>query len=160
MGDQNKIAVFYSNSEEDTYCLAKKIGQSLQGNELIFLSGELGAGKTVFVRGLAAGLGLQDDSLVCSPSFTLVNVYYGRVPVYHVDLYRLEGEEEVAELGLEDYLGTGVMAVEWSEKIGRALGGVKKLEVVIEVLNPEERKIVVSGLEDFPEVLKALGQEE
>lgn len=160
MGDRNKIAVFYSNSEEDTYSLAKKIGQSLQGNELVFLSGELGAGKTVFVRGLAAGLGLQDDSLVCSPSFTLVNVYYGRVPVYHVDLYRLEREEEVVELGLEDYLGTGVMAVEWSEKIGRALGGVKRLEVVIEVLNPEERKIVVSGLEDFPEVLKALSQEE
>ncbi len=154
-----KTAVYDSNSEEDTFNLARKIGESLRGTELIFLSGELGAGKTVFVRGLAAGLGVEDESLVCSPSFTLINVYTGRVPLYHVDLYRLEGEEEIEGLGLEDYLGEGVMAVEWSEKMGRTFCEIKRLEVVIEVTGQERRRIIIKGLENFPEVLSFLENE-
>jgi len=159
MEDQIKTIIFNSGSEEDTYSLAKKIGQSLPGPTLIFLTGELGAGKTVFVRGLAAGLGVEDESLVCSPSFTLVNVYQGRMPLYHVDLYRLENEEEIADLGLEDYLGEGVMAVEWSEKMGQLFHEVKRLEVVIEVVDHEKRIITIKKLDDFPEVFKAIAQQ-
>lgn len=156
--NQIKTVVFESYSEEDTINLARKIGQSLKGTELIFLSGELGAGKTAFVRGLAAGLGVEDESLVCSPSFTLVNVYTGRVPLYHVDLYRLEGEEEIEELGLEDYLGEGVVAVEWAEKMGRVFCEIKRLEVLFEVMDQDKRKIIIKGLENFPEVLSTLGK--
>ncbi|MBC7363162.1 MAG: tRNA (adenosine(37)-N6)-threonylcarbamoyltransferase complex ATPase subunit type 1 TsaE [Candidatus Aminicenantes bacterium] len=148
--------VFETDSEEETYALAKYVGQSLSGKEVIYLTGELGAGKTVFVRGLAAGLGVEDESSVCSPSFTLVNVYQGCLPLYHVDLYRLEDEEEIADLGLEDYLGEGVMAIEWSEKMGQAFRGIKKLEVSIEVISQEKRKITIRGLENFPELHKVI----
>jgi tRNA threonylcarbamoyladenosine biosynthesis protein TsaE len=151
--------VFKTDSEEATYALAKNIGQALAGSEVICLTGELGAGKTVFVRGLAAGLGVADESSVCSPSFTLVNVYQGRVPLYHVDLYRLEDEVEIADLGLEDYLGEGVMAIEWSEKLGQTFRGVKKLEVDIKVLSHEKREIIIRGLENFPELHKLIKAE-
>jgi len=90
---------------------------SFGGREVVLLFGELGAGKTVFARGIAAGLGLEDPNRVCSPSYTLINIYPARVPVIHIDLYRLEGPEETEDLGWEDFLGQGVIVVEWAEKL-------------------------------------------
>lgn len=104
-------------SEEETFLLATKLARQLAGNELILIRGELGAGKTILVKGLAYGLDVTAPEAVCSPSFTLVNIYRGRVELIHVDLYRLENPDEIADLGLEDYLGTGVMAVEWAERL-------------------------------------------
>lgn len=136
---------FITASPEETFELAKKLGKALEGNEVILLIGELGAGKTLFVRGLAAGLGVSDETYVCSPSFTLINIYEGRVPLYHLDLYRLEKAEEMTELGLEDLLGNGVLAIEWAEKLPFEIKGVKLIKIIIEVPGKNRRKIKVSG---------------
>ena len=82
------------------------------------LVGELGAGKTQFIKGLAAGVGIGNPTYISSPSFTLINEYPGKIPFYHIDLFRLEREKEAEELGLEDYFqGEGITAIEWADKI-------------------------------------------
>lgn len=108
----------YSLSEEETFELGRKAARSLRGGELILLEGELGAGKTVFARGVAAGLGVRPED-VCSPSFALVQEHRtGRLPVFHVDLYRLDRPEELASIGFEEILAAGgVVLVEWAEKL-------------------------------------------
>lgn len=144
-----------TNSEEETIELARKLGQLFVGDEIVLITGELGAGKTVFVKGLASGLGVPEESAVCSPSFTLVNVYQGKVPFYHVDLYRLEDPEEIADLGLEDYFGTGVVAIEWAERLPFEIKNGKIIKVAIKVGEGEERTIDISGLENLPEIAQA-----
>jgi|YNPBryunderm2012_1023409.scaffolds.fasta_scaffold00009_11 tRNA threonylcarbamoyladenosine biosynthesis protein TsaE len=139
--------VFWTESEEDTFYLGEKLGRELAGDELVLISGELGSGKTVFVKGLASGLGVKDVSLVCSPSFTLVNVYEGNFPLFHVDLYRLEEPDEITDLGLEDYLGQGVVAVEWAERLPGELLWCRTVRVVIKVEDQDRRKILIRGLE-------------
>jgi tRNA threonylcarbamoyladenosine biosynthesis protein TsaE len=138
--------VFTTGSEEETFELAKNLGQSLRGDEVILLIGELGAGKTLMVGGLAAGLGVSDETYVCSPSFTLLNIYEGRVPLYHLDLYRLEDAQEIADLGLEDWLGSGVVAIEWAEKLPFEIKGVRVIEIFIEVVGDNQRRLKISGL--------------
>ena len=86
--------------------------------DVTVLVGELGTGKTQFIKGLAAGVGVGNSTYVSSPSFTLINEYTGRIPFYHIDLFRLNAEKEAEELGLEEYLnGDGVTAIEWADKI-------------------------------------------
>lgn len=103
-----------SGSEEDTYQAGFSLGQKCAPGTVIAMRGDLGAGKTVFVRGLAAGLGLS--ARVTSPTFTIVNEYPGTVPLFHFDMYRLSGSDDLFEIGWEDYLSRrGVCAVEWSE---------------------------------------------
>lgn len=108
---------FSSSSEEETFALAKELAQGFQGDEVLLLTGELGAGKTVFTKGVAAGLGLNDVNQVCSPSYTLINVYNAAVSIVHIDLYRLENKAEIENLGWEDYLGNSVILIEWAEKM-------------------------------------------
>ncbi len=133
-------AVHRTGSERGTLALARKLGRSLRGDEVVFLVGELGAGKTVFAKGIAAGLGVKDSRSVCSPSFTLLNIYRGRVPVYHLDLYRLEGQAEIRDLGFEEYIGEGVVLVEWGEKIGFPMRAVV---VRIEIGRGDRRTITI-----------------
>src|SRR3954469_13996021 len=98
-----------SHSVAQTKGWGKRLGKLLQSGEIIGLTGELGAGKTCFVRGLAEGLGVGKESWIRSPTFTLINEYHGRLPVYHIDLYRVSGANELAGLNLRDYLyGDGV----------------------------------------------------
>ncbi len=105
-----------SRSARETRRWGKKLGRLLKGGEVIGLTGELGAGKTCFVRGLAEGLGVDKKAWVRSPSFTLINEYTGRLPVYHVDLFRLRDPRELEELNLREYLfSDGVSVVEWFE---------------------------------------------
>ena len=106
-----------SNSEAETMDIAAELAGRLRGDEVILLSGELGAGKTVFTKGICRGLGLEDIHSVGSPSYTLVNIYSARVTVYHMDLYRLGGEADINDLGWEDFLGEGVIVIEWADKI-------------------------------------------
>lgn len=95
--------------------LGEKIGEQLKAGDVVALVGELGAGKTTFMQGLAQGLGVT--GYVKSPSFTIVNKYEGRLPVYHLDLYRLGDVNEIYELGIEEYLhGDGICVIEWAEK--------------------------------------------
>jgi tRNA threonylcarbamoyladenosine biosynthesis protein TsaE len=126
--------------ENETFELAKKLAESFQGREVVLLTGELGAGKTVFAKGIAAGLGLEDVDHVCSPSFTLVNIYQAKCPVFHIDLYRLEKNSEIEDLGWEDYLDRGVVIVEWAEKLKMEVEAIK---ISIEVLDDETRKITI-----------------
>ena len=94
----------------------RKLGKLVQGGEIIGLVGELGTGKTAFVRGFAEGIGVGKDAWVRSPTFTLINEYNGRLPVYHIDLYRVAKPEEQAGLNLREYLyGDGVSLIEWFE---------------------------------------------
>ena len=104
-----------TNSEEATSAAGEELARRLAAGDVVLLYGELGAGKTAFVRGLARGLGAPVEE-VSSPTFTLVQEYQGRLPLYHVDLYRLE-PAEVDDLGLEELVsGDGVVAIEWAER--------------------------------------------
>ncbi len=129
-----------TRSDEETFELARKMAAGFAGTEVVLLVGELGAGKTVFAKGLAAGLGVADPGIVSSPSYTLVNVYEGRHRVFHIDLYRLEGEAEIADLGWEDMLGQGVVIVEWAEKLTFPVDAVR---VRIETTGDDERRITI-----------------
>lgn len=105
---------FVSHSVNDTYAFAKKIADKLKGGEVIILRGDLGAGKTTFTKGLAKALGVEET--VTSPTFTYVKEYYGRLPLYHFDMYRVADADEVYELGLEEYFYKGgVVVVEWNK---------------------------------------------
>ena len=110
-----------TGSEAETRAVARQMAAGLRAGDVVLLEGSLGAGKTVFARGLAEGLGVDPEE-VRSPTFTLVNIYRGRVPVYHIDLYRIGKPADLAEIGLEEFLGTdGVALVEWPDRLGRFL---------------------------------------
>ena len=112
---------FISHSEAETEALGEKLARSLpERGAVIAMYGELGAGKTAFVRGLARGL--EVDGTVTSPTFTIVNEYEGRTPLFHFDMYRLGSSDELFDIGWDDYLARGgVCAVEWSERVSDAL---------------------------------------
>ncbi|MHB1001678.1 MAG: tRNA (adenosine(37)-N6)-threonylcarbamoyltransferase complex ATPase subunit type 1 TsaE [Armatimonadota bacterium] len=114
MADQT--VVFQTNSPEETEALGDRIGSALEPGTFIALFGDLGAGKTTLTKGIAKGLDVPD--LVHSPTFNLIHEHYGRLPVYHFDVYRLHGSEDMFDLGYEEYFyGDGVALVEWAEKI-------------------------------------------
>jgi tRNA threonylcarbamoyladenosine biosynthesis protein TsaE len=134
---------FITRSAGETQAAAEALARGFEGNEVVFLVGELGAGKTVFAKGLAAGLGLENVDRVCSPTFTIMNVYPARVPVYHFDLYRLGKGAEVRDLGFEDYIGEGVVIVEWAERMADAYPAI---EVTIEVGSDDRRTIRIRNI--------------
>jgi tRNA threonylcarbamoyladenosine biosynthesis protein TsaE len=112
---------FQSASAEETFELGKSLGEQLVGGEILLVNGPLGAGKTVFVKGLAQGLGINQDE-VTSPSFTLVNPYAGRLPLFHIDLFRLDtGASAAHAVDLEELFGDehAVIVIEWAERLGR-----------------------------------------
>ena len=109
-----------SQEPGETFSLGKKLGKQLAGGEILLLSGALGAGKTIFVKGIAAALGIDPDE-VTSPSFTLVNPYAGRLPLFHIDLYRLDqGASAAHAVDLDELLGNehAVIVIEWAERLG------------------------------------------
>ena len=112
---------FITNTPEETEALGARLARALEPGAVVAFTGDLGAGKTAFVRGLARGLGIQDR--VTSPTFTIVNEYEGgRLPLFHFDLYRLGCADELFDIGWEDYLARGgVCAVEWSERMEELL---------------------------------------
>ena len=122
------------------------MGRFLQPGSLIALSGELGSGKTVFVKGLANGLGGDRRYPISSPSFVLVNEYPGRIPLYHIDLYRLSKGTDLEEMGLEEYFyGNGVTAIEWAEK-ARSLVPSRHIWIDIQWTGPSNRTLVVRAV--------------
>lgn len=107
---------FYTESAEQTIGLGEKIGSFLRPGDVIALQGTLAAGKTTITKGIARALGITED--ITSPTFTLISVYEGRLPLYHMDVYRLEGSADFSDLGAEEMLyGNGICVIEWSEKI-------------------------------------------
>ena len=129
-----------TQSEEETAAVARELASDLKASDVILLSGNLGAGKTAFVRGLAAGLGIDPEE-VSSPTFTLVHEYRGgRLTLYHADLYRLE-KVATEELGLEEMgISDGVLAIEWPDRLSHALPGARTIE--IEIVDETTRQIV------------------
>ena len=117
-GSPGASHTLFSLSEQETIEIGRTIGRGLRGGELVLLEGELGLGKTVLAKGIAVGLGVDRDE-VTSPSYTLVQEYEGgRVPLFHLDLYRLETVEDLGSIGLEEILaGGGVVLVEWGERL-------------------------------------------
>lgn len=107
---------FVTSSPEETVELGKKIGRMLKNGDVIAMQGTLAAGKTTITKGIAAALGIEDT--ITSPTFCLISEYQGKMPLYHMDVYRLNGAEDFAELGTDDMIyGNGVSIIEWSEKI-------------------------------------------
>ncbi len=107
---------FHSSSVEESVALGKKIGAFLKKGDVLALQGPLAAGKTTITKGIAQALGVEDT--ITSPTFCLISEYQGRLPLYHFDVYRLQGSDDFANLGAEDMLyGDGVCLIEWSEKI-------------------------------------------
>ena len=144
-----------SNSPDDTLKLGARIGELASGGDIFLLVGSLGAGKTCLTQGIARGLGIAENTP--SPSFVLVRQFYGRLPLYHIDLYRLDNINEIADLGLDDYLyGDGVCVVEWAEK-GLSLLPREHLMIEIGYLGDTERRLLFQpGSQRYREMLSRL----
>ena len=129
-----------SHSPEETEAIGRRFAAGLKPGDVVALTGEIGAGKTTFVRGLAEGLGVEPRS-VASPSFVLVREYRGRIPLYHADLFRLEGLPDALTIGIEDFYGQGgVTVIEWADHVPDVLPE-KHLEVRFEVVDAETRRL-------------------
>jgi tRNA threonylcarbamoyladenosine biosynthesis protein TsaE len=132
-----------TKSTEETIELGKKIGAFLLPNDVIALTGQLGAGKTTLIQGIAAGLGVKD--YVTSPTFIIINEYEGRLPLYHIDLYRLDEGLAVADLGSEEYFRRGgVCVIEWAERL-KGLLPQKTEKIELKIIAEEEREICLSS---------------
>ncbi len=141
-GSFEKIYELGKVSQRKLVAFGEELGRVLTGGETILLYGEIGAGKTTFVRGLASGLEVP-EALVRSPTFNIVNTYPGRLDLIHVDLYRIHCEEEIVDLALEDLLDDNtVMAIEWPEKYSKYVTG-NSLQIHIEHVSEEERDVVL-----------------
>jgi len=134
-----KSFVVLSSSAGQTRNIGMKLGKVTGAGDIILLVGSLGAGKTCLTQGIARGLGIHEYTV--SPSFVLVREYQGKLPLYHIDLYRLERLEEVSQLGLDDYFsGNGVCVVEWADK-GLGVLPQEHLLIEIEIISPIKRKL-------------------
>lgn len=131
--------VLRSGSEEETRRIGLRLGETLRPPRVVLLSGELGAGKTVFTQALAAGLEVEDPTLVRSPSFTLINEYpSARGRIYHVDLYRLEGADDLHSIGIEEILEReAVVIIEWGEKLDLPVDDPIRIRILVDPVSDE-----------------------
>ena len=111
-----------THSPEETQTIGRQIGETLKAGDVVALVGDLGAGKTCLTQGIARGIGIASQEVVNSPSYTLINEYAGEIPIYHIDLYRLERRADIIDLGLEEYLeGKGICIIEWADRMANLL---------------------------------------
>lgn len=130
--------MFISNSAKETVEFGRRLAKKLKPGDVVALVGELGSGKTTLVKGIAAGLGVKNGSLVNSPSFVLIKEYKGKIPLYHFDLYRLKEPRQLEGLGYEEYFwGDGVCVVEWAE---RAMQLLPKRHIRVELRHKGNNK--------------------
>jgi tRNA threonylcarbamoyladenosine biosynthesis protein TsaE len=136
---------YVTHSAEETHDLGKSFGQSLRAGDIIAFFGDLGAGKTTFIRGLVDGIGCIDMREVCSPTFTFLNIYPGGKMVFHFDLYRLPREEEFFAAGFDEYFEAGgICCVEWAEKIASSLPP-HAITITLAYLSEQTRQIEISA---------------
>ena len=143
---------FVTHSADETEALGERLAKTLHGGEIIAFTGDLGAGKTAFTRGLARGLGIP--MRVTSPTYTIVNEYLsGRMPLFHFDMYRLDSADDLFDIGWEDYLARGgVCAVEWSENVEEALSGAIRITIHKDPADENVRTITIEGGERFADL--------
>jgi len=137
------VLTFITHSPEETIKLGEKIGSKLVKGDVIAMQGTLAAGKTTITKGIAKALGIDDT--ITSPTFCLISEYYGKMPLYHMDVYRLEGGEDFVNLGTDDMIyGDGVSIIEWSEKIMEEL---PKRTIILKItpLDDGSRKIEIDN---------------
>jgi tRNA threonylcarbamoyladenosine biosynthesis protein TsaE len=151
MTEKESMDIRVSNTDE-TIKLGEIIGKSLEPGSIIALRGDLGAGKTVLVKGIARGLGIEDEPV--SPTFVIMNAYEGSIPLYHFDLYRISGADELAGIGYDEFLfGGGVSAVEWADRIEEIF---PEYTIYIDIKIPE----TVNGGSDSVREIKIEGKKE
>lgn len=140
------MKIYISNSEKETFSLGLELAKSLKPKDIVTLDGDLGAGKTVFTKGICEYFNVKD--YVTSPTYTIVNEYAGDIKIYHFDIYRLYEEEELYNIGFYDYLSDDAISiVEWSENIPEAFSGYKLIRVKIkraDDVNSDAREIIIS----------------
>ena len=141
------MEVFKTASVKSTLSLGRKLAARLGVGDCVALVGQLGAGKTALVRGIAVGLGLEDQRLVASPTFVLVHEYPANVPVFHLDLYRLSApDEELIDLGIDEMLSEGVVLIEWADRAGEALPR-PHWRIDIELTGETNREFILSRID-------------
>ena len=150
-----------SDSREQTLEMGRLIGEILERGDVVALIGELGSGKTCLTQGLAKGLGVEENVPVVSPTFTLINEYPGKIPLIHLDVYRLSGPRDLEDMGYEEYFeGGGIIVIEWAEKI-RDILPAKTLFVSMRYIDENTREMILEGPGDkirkIEELLKAGG---
>jgi tRNA threonylcarbamoyladenosine biosynthesis protein TsaE len=134
-----------THSDRETIALGRKLGALLEDGDMVALVGELGSGKTWFTKGIALGLGIGGNEVITSPSFALVNEYEGKVPFFHMDVYRLGSLSEFLSAGLEEFLHqSGVVAMEWADRWPEILPK-KRIKVEFVILDGSRREITLSG---------------
>ena len=142
---------FYTASAYETEELGARLGRQLRPGAVSAFYGDLGAGKTAFTRGLARGLGIEDP--ITSPTYTIVNEYPGKIPLFHFDMYRLTSSEDLFDIGWEDYLTRGgVIAVEWSERVEDALEDALKIDIRRDPERDNGRRIIIEGGEKYADL--------
>ena len=156
MGYKTQI---YTKSAGETISIGRSLGRLLSSGDVVCLTGELGAGKTCFVKGLAGGLGIKGKG-VTSPTFIIIREYKGRLPLYHIDLYRIGVVADLRDIGMEEVIyGRGVTAIEWAERISDRLPG-ERIEIT---LRYEDEKTRLIGMQAFgrhhTQVLKKTAEE-
>ncbi|MDF2892433.1 MAG: putative hydrolase [Clostridia bacterium] len=147
-----------SKSAEHTYKLGTGLGKALQQGDIICLTGDLGAGKTAFTKGIGAGLDIQE--FITSPTYTIINEYNGRIPLFHFDVYRLEGVEEMYELGYEEYFfGDGAVVIEWADIVKDIIPQERLWITILRGKEEDTREIIfdASG-ERYQKMIKELEQ--
>ncbi len=149
-----------SNNIEETINLGRIIGEGLNKGNIIALIGELGSGKTCITRGIARGMGISEEFHITSPTFTLINEYPGRIPLYHLDVYRLSGSGDLEDLGYEEYFyGKGAIVIEWADKIKNIIPP-DSIFVYLKYLGEKKREIKISYEGDnISEIIKRINEE-
>ncbi|MBU1912219.1 MAG: tRNA (adenosine(37)-N6)-threonylcarbamoyltransferase complex ATPase subunit type 1 TsaE [Candidatus Omnitrophica bacterium] len=138
----------YTKSAEETILAGEKLAKKLRTGDVVALSGNLGSGKTTFTKGIGKGLGIKNPRRINSPTFVLIKEYDGKMPLYHLDLYRLDKLKEIENLAIEEYIyGKGVTVIEWAEKI-KCLLPKKHISVKFKVKGMDKREVVIEDLRD------------
>lgn len=145
MSEDRDVLSLVSGSPGETIRIGTAVGSVLEAGDIVALIGDLGTGKTCITSGIARGLGVSEAYFITSPTFTLINEYPGRIPLYHLDMYRLSGPADLDDMGVEEYVyGNGVMVIEWAEKMEDRLPG-DAVRIFLEHDGEEKRKIEISA---------------
>ncbi len=142
--------LFRTKNGKETLKLGVKIGKLLRPGAVVALTGELGAGKTLLTKGIVKGAGLK--AYVKSPTYVLLHIYRGKIPVYHYDCYRLKGPADMEKIGYEEYFyGKGITIIEWAERVSEIIPATA-VKVAFKILRGDNREIGIAGLESGPKI--------